>query len=109
MFFETGTLKDAGSDCWWATASINRVNRDHTPSLRFSERAMIKVIATSCLRAQPHDGHCAEDRAVVKTIHFRPGTLTKSDATLARFLDYVRDFPRAHPRPSSSTSPNGIY
>jgi hypothetical protein len=39
----------------------------------------------------------AEDRAVVKTIHFRPGTLTKSDATLARFLDYVRNFPRAHP------------
>jgi hypothetical protein len=39
----------------------------------------------------------AEDQAVVKTIHFRAGALTKSDATLARFLTYLREFPRAHP------------
>lgn len=38
-----------------------------------------------------------EDEAIFKTIKFRPGTLTKTDAGLAAFLDYVRRFPRAHP------------
>jgi nitrite reductase/ring-hydroxylating ferredoxin subunit len=39
----------------------------------------------------------SEDVAIMQTIHFRPGTLTKSDRTLARFFDYLRHFPRAHP------------
>jgi nitrite reductase/ring-hydroxylating ferredoxin subunit len=39
----------------------------------------------------------AEDLPVMKTIRFRPGTLTRSDRTLARFFEYLRDFPRAHP------------
>lgn len=39
----------------------------------------------------------ADDIPIVRSIHFRPGTLTKSDRALAQFLDYVRKFPRAHP------------
>jgi nitrite reductase/ring-hydroxylating ferredoxin subunit len=39
----------------------------------------------------------AEDVPVMKTIRFRPGTLTQSDRTLARFFEYLRRFPRAHP------------
>ncbi|AHD24037.1 hypothetical protein Y013_25080 (plasmid) [Rhodococcus pyridinivorans SB3094] len=39
----------------------------------------------------------ADDRPVLHTIHFRPGTTTASDKALNRFLQYVRDFPRAHP------------
>jgi nitrite reductase/ring-hydroxylating ferredoxin subunit len=38
-----------------------------------------------------------EDVAVMQTIRFRQGTLTPSDRTQARFFDYLRAFPRAHP------------
>jgi len=39
----------------------------------------------------------SEDMPVINSIHFRPGTLTKSDRTLARFFQYLRDYPRCHP------------
>ncbi len=39
----------------------------------------------------------AEDLPILKSIRFRQGTLTRSDKALARFLEYVRAFPRAHP------------
>jgi phenylpropionate dioxygenase-like ring-hydroxylating dioxygenase large terminal subunit len=42
-------------------------------------------------------GVVAEDMDVLRTIRFHPGTLTASDRTLARFLDYLKRFPRAHP------------
>lgn len=38
-----------------------------------------------------------EDREILNTIHYRPGTLTRGDTTLARYLKFLRDFPRAHP------------
>ncbi len=39
----------------------------------------------------------SEDIPVLKGIHFRPGTLTRSDRTLSRFLQYLREHPRCHP------------
>ena len=39
----------------------------------------------------------AEDAPVLDTIRFRPGVLVASDRHLARFFQYVRRFPRAHP------------
>ena len=39
----------------------------------------------------------AEDAPVLDTIRFRPRTLVASDRHLARFIRYVRDFPRALP------------
>jgi len=39
----------------------------------------------------------AEDYSVLRRIRYRQGALTKSDKILARFLDYVRKFPRVHP------------
>jgi hypothetical protein len=39
----------------------------------------------------------SEDGPVLNTIHFRPGALTASDRTLARFLKYLARYPRAHP------------
>ncbi|HVK65278.1 MAG TPA: Rieske 2Fe-2S domain-containing protein [Polyangium sp.] len=39
----------------------------------------------------------ADDAPILRGVHFRPGTLTKSDTALARFLEYLRKFPRAHP------------
>jgi phenylpropionate dioxygenase-like ring-hydroxylating dioxygenase large terminal subunit len=38
-----------------------------------------------------------EDIPIMDTIHFRPGTLTRSDKALARFFEYLRAFPRSHP------------
>jgi nitrite reductase/ring-hydroxylating ferredoxin subunit len=38
-----------------------------------------------------------EDAPIMATIRYRQGTLTRSDRALSRFLQYVRDFPRAHP------------
>ncbi|WP_114952593.1 aromatic ring-hydroxylating oxygenase subunit alpha [Sphingosinicella terrae] len=38
-----------------------------------------------------------EDLPIVEHARFRPGTLTKSDRSLARFLQYLREFPRDHP------------
>ncbi|MBI3797140.1 MAG: Rieske 2Fe-2S domain-containing protein [Deltaproteobacteria bacterium] len=39
----------------------------------------------------------SEDVPILQTIHFKPGTLTKSDKALGKFLQYLRNFPRAHP------------
>jgi phenylpropionate dioxygenase-like ring-hydroxylating dioxygenase large terminal subunit len=38
-----------------------------------------------------------EDRDIINTVHYRPGFLTKADKSLAKFLRYVRGYPRAHP------------
>jgi nitrite reductase/ring-hydroxylating ferredoxin subunit len=39
----------------------------------------------------------ADDRPILRTIRFRPGLLTRSDRTLGRYLDLLRNFPRSHP------------
>ena len=38
-----------------------------------------------------------EDLPIVERARFRPGLLTRSDRSLARFLQYLREYPRAHP------------
>jgi hypothetical protein len=39
----------------------------------------------------------ADDAPILRSAHFRPGTLTKSDRALGLFLEHLRKFPRAHP------------
>lgn len=39
----------------------------------------------------------SEDIGIASTINFRVGALTKSDATLSKFLQKMRNYPRAHP------------
>lgn len=39
----------------------------------------------------------AEDSPIWNSIHFKPGTLTRSDKSLALYLERLRAFPRAHP------------
>jgi hypothetical protein len=39
----------------------------------------------------------ADDACVLRGIHFRPGALSQSDRALAKFFQYLRSFPRAHP------------
>jgi hypothetical protein len=42
-------------------------------------------------------GLIAEDNPVMQTIRFREDVLLPADHALARFLAYVRRYPRAHP------------
>lgn len=42
-------------------------------------------------------GIATEDLPIIERARFKPGTLTKSDRTLARFFQYLREYPRAHP------------
>jgi phenylpropionate dioxygenase-like ring-hydroxylating dioxygenase large terminal subunit len=39
----------------------------------------------------------SEDMHNMQTIHFKPGVLTRSDSSLAKFFRYMRDYPRGHP------------
>jgi hypothetical protein len=39
----------------------------------------------------------SEDVHNMLTMRFRPGILTRSDQSLARYLRMMKDFPRAHP------------
>jgi hypothetical protein len=50
-----------------------------------------------------------EDLPVVNTIHFRPGTLTRSDLTLARFFSTSATTHDAIPQRSSSYSALGCF
>jgi hypothetical protein len=38
----------------------------------------------------------SEDRDILNTVHYCPGTLTRGDRTLARYLQFLRDYPRSH-------------
>jgi nitrite reductase/ring-hydroxylating ferredoxin subunit len=38
-----------------------------------------------------------EDKEILNTIHYCPGTLTRGDRTLGRYLQFLRDYPRSHP------------
>jgi hypothetical protein len=42
-------------------------------------------------------GIATEDLPILERARFKPGTLTRSDKSLARFFRYLREFPRAHP------------
>ncbi len=38
-----------------------------------------------------------EDKDILNSIHYMPGALTKGDKSLARYLEMMRNFPRANP------------
>ena len=39
----------------------------------------------------------AEDKPILDSIHHRVGHLTRADAALARYFEFLRQYPRAHP------------
>lgn len=43
------------------------------------------------------DKFVEQDRAILQSIRFKQGYLTRSDKALAKFLDHIRHYPRAHP------------
>ena len=42
-------------------------------------------------------GIVGEDTHIMKSLRFRPGTLTRSDRVIGKYFDYLRKYPRAHP------------
>ncbi len=42
-------------------------------------------------------GILEQDLPIMMGAHFRPGVLSSADKALARFFEYIRSFPRAHP------------
>jgi phenylpropionate dioxygenase-like ring-hydroxylating dioxygenase large terminal subunit len=42
----------------------------------------------------------ADDAPVMRSIHMKPGLLTRADTPLARFFEYLRRYPHAHPSAS---------
>ncbi|MFJ4773818.1 Rieske 2Fe-2S domain-containing protein [Streptomyces uncialis] len=100
IFWQTGTLD--GRWFFWITAlcpvrpgasrpvfvlGARREGGEEPPATEaFLDRAMKLMM-----------GMFADDAPVLTTIRFRPGMLTRSDDTLARFLEYVRCYPRANP------------
>jgi nitrite reductase/ring-hydroxylating ferredoxin subunit len=38
-----------------------------------------------------------EDKPILDSIHHKVGHLTKADSALAKYFDFLRDYPRAHP------------
>jgi hypothetical protein len=38
-----------------------------------------------------------EDVEVLADLHFRPGPITRSDSHVARYYEFLRNYPRAHP------------
>lgn len=42
-------------------------------------------------------GIASEDMPIFSTMHYTPGNLTRGDRVLARFFEYLRNFPKAHP------------
>ena len=39
----------------------------------------------------------AEDKPILDSIHHKVGYLTKDDASLAKYFNFLRKYPRAHP------------
>lgn len=98
MYFQTGTLD--GRWFGFMTAMGLAGPRDtRLFSVFAAQRSNDEAGDKAFLQdARQHELDIAmEDAQIGQTIRFKVGSLTRSDSTLARFLQYVRTFPRAHP------------
>jgi len=69
---------------------VTMVDRTAEPSESAAAALLAEYIAIGKRMA-------AEDSPIWNAMHFKPGALTKSDRALARYLEHLRKFPRAHP------------
>lgn len=102
IFYQTGTHRGR----WYAALTVFSCLRPH-------KSEVFAMIATPRGDGTPEGDAAAssfleemaafeksildEDIPVLNTIHYKPGTLTRSDKTLSKFLNYLRKYPRAHP------------
>ena len=64
---------------------------DGSPAARNAEGQLLEVLAGR-FRAMAE-----EDHELLETAHYLPGTLTRQDEALARYLKMLRSYPRANP------------
>lgn len=67
------------------TAELDAEDKDAQINERFAaaEDLMVRTVG--------------EDKELLNTLHYCPGTLTKGDKTLGKYLQFLRDYPRSHP------------
>lgn len=98
IFFQTGTL-DGRWFGFLAAFGLPGPRQSRMFSVFAAEKredeAEVRAFMEEC--RQHEIAIAMEDSAIGQTIHFRVGSLTRADATLGRYLDMVRRWPRAHP------------
>ncbi|MBP2401171.1 hypothetical protein [Streptomyces syringium] len=100
IFWQTGTL-DGRWFFWIAPLAIPGPGRSRATFVYGARREDGEdTAATEAFLDRARTAMMAlfdDDTPVLGTIRFRPGLLTHSDRTLARYLEYVRKYPRDNP------------
>lgn len=98
IFFQTGTLDGRWFGFMTTFASI-APGQCKLFAILAAERAEDEAEVRAFIEdaRQFETAIAMEDAELGQTIHFKVGALTRQDAPLARYLDFVRNFPRAHP------------
>lgn len=98
IYFQTGTL-DGRWFGFMTAMGLPGPSQSRLFSVFAAEKsedeAEVRTFLEEC--RQHEIGIAMEDSAIGQTIHFRVGSLTRSDATLGRYLEMVRRWPRANP------------
>ncbi|MEV4433876.1 Rieske 2Fe-2S domain-containing protein [Streptomyces sp. NPDC049585] len=99
IFLQTGTVN--GRWCYWLTGlTIPRPGHSRAFFAYGVRRGEGDAAGTRAFLDNAHQamlGLYHDDTPILGSIRFRPGLLTRSDRALARYLDYLRDHPRANP------------
>ncbi|MBP2401170.1 hypothetical protein [Streptomyces syringium] len=99
IFRQTGTL-DGRWFCWLTALRPVRPGVSRPYFVLGARRAGADAAADEAFldrAAGVMAGMLADDAPVLLTLRFRPGLLTRSDRALARYLEYVRKYPRDNP------------
>ncbi len=86
----TGTDLPNGHTMGWVVTATSQAASDSEEERQVVEQRLAMMEAFFC-------GLIEEDTPVINTIHFREGILLPADKALAKFLAYVRRYPKAHP------------
>jgi phenylpropionate dioxygenase-like ring-hydroxylating dioxygenase large terminal subunit len=86
----TGTSLPNGHTMGWSVTATPKATSDSAEERQAIEQRLAMLQAFFC-------GLIEQDAPVMNTIHFREGLLLPADWALAKFLAYVRRYPKAHP------------
>jgi nitrite reductase/ring-hydroxylating ferredoxin subunit len=87
--FAAMSLPRAGETNIFIVVCVRRTGSEATASL--NDQQLLEVL-TERFRAM-----AAEDHELLETTHYCPGSLTRQDQALARYLEMLRRYPRANP------------
>jgi phenylpropionate dioxygenase-like ring-hydroxylating dioxygenase large terminal subunit len=86
----TGTDLPNGYTTGWIVTATSKPSSESEEERHIVEQRLAMMETFFC-------GLIEEDTPVINTIHFREGILLPADKALAKFLAYVRRYPKAHP------------